>query len=52
MIGRVFTLDQLKLLLEDITEDRLLEVLEEALTYPSFLYRQRWSVQTSTYLAG
>jgi tetratricopeptide (TPR) repeat protein len=31
VIGREFTLGQLKPLIEDITEDRLLEVLEEAL---------------------
>ncbi|MFQ6030213.1 MAG: AAA family ATPase, partial [Dehalococcoidia bacterium] len=31
VIGREFTLDQLKPLIEDLTEDRLLEVLEEAL---------------------
>ncbi len=31
VIGREFTLEQLKPLIEDMTEDRLLEVLEEAL---------------------
>jgi len=31
VIGREFTLAQLKLLIEDVTDDRLLEVLEEAL---------------------
>ncbi|MFQ6027699.1 MAG: serine/threonine-protein kinase PknK [Dehalococcoidia bacterium] len=31
VIGREFTLDQLKPLIDDLTEDRLLEVLEEAL---------------------
>ena len=31
VIGREFTLDQLKPLIEDMSEDRLLEVLEEAL---------------------
>ncbi|MFQ6029064.1 MAG: serine/threonine-protein kinase PknK, partial [Dehalococcoidia bacterium] len=32
VIGREFTLDQLKPLVEDMTEDRVLEVLEEALS--------------------
>ncbi|MFQ6026936.1 MAG: hypothetical protein ACE5Q6_05400, partial [Dehalococcoidia bacterium] len=32
IIGREFSLDQLKPLVEDVTEDRLLEVLEEALS--------------------
>jgi predicted ATPase len=31
VIGREFTLDQLRLLVEDISEDRLLEVLEEGM---------------------
>ncbi|MCH8108013.1 MAG: protein kinase [Chloroflexi bacterium] len=32
VIGREFSLDQLKPIVEDVTEDRLLEVLEEALS--------------------
>jgi len=32
VIGREFSLEQLKTLLEDVTEDRLLEVLDEALS--------------------
>ena len=32
VIGREFALDQLKLVIDDMTEDRLLEVLEEALS--------------------
>tara|TARA_B100000745_G_C20048746_1_gene357621 strand:+ start:85 stop:372 length:288 start_codon:yes stop_codon:yes gene_type:complete len=31
IVGREFTLDQLKPIVEDVTEDRLFEVLEEAL---------------------
>ena len=31
IVGREFTLDQLKSIVEDVTEDRLFEVLEEAL---------------------
>ena len=34
VIGREFGLDQLELLIDDLSEDRLLEVLEEALCGP------------------